>query len=127
MLRSIADKISEHGDGALTDEERLIWNTALVISIMAGSDRMTMPPAAEILSWGSARAGFREMRLPVLAEIVRMIVLELVFRADRADGNGAADEASLLRLAELKRRFQEIDADIDLPLQLGRMIDRLYR
>lgn len=105
----------------------MIWNTAVVISFMTGDRGLGVPRDASVLNWGAARAGFREMGLPTLAELVRMFVLELAYRADLDGRDRAADSASLLRIARLKRSFQAIDAEVDFLLELRRMIDRLYK
>ena len=101
-LNAIAHRISRHGEGALSDAESIIWNTAAVIFFMTGDERLGMPPDAKIFSWGAAQAGFREMGLPALGDVVRLLVIELAYRADLRRHDRAADSASLLRIADLK-------------------------
>lgn len=124
VLRDLAHKISAGGADKLTSPDTLIWNTAVVVSFMTGDGRIAMPPDARVLNWGAARAGFREMGLPTLAEFVRLLVLELAYRADLDGREGEANSASLLRIAELKQRFRAVEAEVDFPLELSRMIER---
>lgn len=126
VLHAIAQTIASHGRDALTDSEKLIWNTAVVVSFMTGDRRIKVPSDARVLSWGAARAGFNEMGLPVLAEFVRLLVLELAYRADLNVQNGSANSASLLRIAALKHRFQAIEGDIDFPWEIEQLICRVY-
>ncbi|HEY0595623.1 hypothetical protein [Sphingopyxis sp.] len=108
----------------MSNTDILIWNTAVVVSFMTGDRRIAVPTDASVLNWGAARAGFREMGLPDLAEFVRLFVLELAYRADLDGRDGEANSASLLRIAELKKRFQAVEAEVDFPLELSRMIER---
>ena len=125
-MRAIAQTILRHGRDALTDSEKLIWNTALVISVMTGDRRIAVPSDARVLSWGAARAGFNEMGFPALAEFVRRFVLELAYRADLDVRNGKANSASLLRIAALKHSFQASEVDIDFPGEIEQLICRVY-
>jgi uncharacterized sporulation protein YeaH/YhbH (DUF444 family) len=97
-----------------------------VIFFMTGDERLGMPPDAKIFSWGAAQAGFREMGLPALGDVVRLLVIELAYRADLRRHDRAADSASLLRIADLKQQFQAAQAEVDLSHELRRMMDRLY-
>lgn len=126
VLRAIAQTIATHGRDALTDSEKLIWNTALVISVMTGDRRIAVPSDARVLSWGAARAGFDEMGFPALAEFVRLFVLELAYRADLDIWNGKANSASLLRIAALKHGFQASESDINFPWEIEQLICRVY-
>lgn len=126
VLRDMAHRISNDGGKTLTGPERLIWNTAVVVAFMTGDGRVAVPPDAKVLNWGAARAGFREMGLPVLAEFVRLFVLELAYRADLDAQDGEANLASLLRIAELQQRFGAIEAEVDFPYEFSRMIARLH-
>lgn len=126
VLRAIAQTIARHGRDALTDPEKLIWNTAVVISYMTGDRRIAVPSDARVLSWGAARAGFNEMGLPTLAEFVKFFVLELAYRADLDVRGGTANSASLLRIDALKQRFQAIGAEIDFRGEVEKMICRVY-
>lgn len=105
MLRDIAQRISAGDAGTLTKPDTLIWNTAVVVSFMTGDGRIAVPHDAKVLNRGAARAGFREMELPDLAEFVRLFVLELAYRADLDGRDGQENSASLLRIAELKKRL----------------------
>ncbi|MBU0825024.1 MAG: hypothetical protein KKA44_02460 [Alphaproteobacteria bacterium] len=125
-LQAIAQRISRHGAGALSDAESVIWNTAAVIFFMTGDNRLGMLPDAKIFSWGAARAGFREMGLPALGEVVRLLVIELAYRADLDGRNRAADSASLLRIAKLKQQFEAAQFTADLHNQLQEMIARAH-
>jgi hypothetical protein len=124
-LNGLAWRISDDGENALTDPEKLIWNTAVVIAMMTGDGRIGVPSDARISSWGAARAGFRAMGLPALAEFARLFVLELAHRADLDAGDRAADSASLLRIAELKQSFDAVEAEVDFHHELQAMIVRL--
>ena len=124
VLGDIAQRISAGDADKLTKADMLIWNTAVVVSFMTGDGRIAVPLDAPVLHWGAARAGFREMGLPDLAEFVRLFVLELAYRADLDGRDREANSASLLRIAELKKRFQTVEAEVDFPLELSRMIDR---
>lgn len=126
VLHAIAQTIASHGRDALTESEKLIWNTAVVVSFMTGDRSIGVPCDARILNWGAAQAGFREMGFPALAEFVNSLVLELVYRADLDVRDQRANSASLLRIAELKQNFQAIEAKIDLPGNLRMLIDRVY-
>lgn len=126
VLRAIAQTIASHGGDALTNPEKLIWNTAVVIAFMTGDRRIAVPPDARVLSWGAARAGFNEMDFPALAEFVKLFVVELAYRADLDVRDRAANSASLLRIAALKHRFQAIEAEIDFPGELTKLIHRVY-
>lgn len=124
-LNAIAQRISSYGADALSDEESVIWNTAAVIFLMTVDHRLGMPPDAKIFSWGAARAGFREMGLPALGEVVRLLVIELAYRADLDGLNRTADSASLLRIAKLKQRFETAQVGLDFAFELQEMINRL--
>lgn len=124
VLRDIAQRISAGDADTLTKPDTLIWNTAVVVSFMTGDGRIAVPHDAKVLNWGAARAGFREMGLPDLAEFVRLFVLELAYRADLDGRDGEANSASLLRITELKKRFRKAEAEVDFPLELSRMIER---
>ncbi len=124
-LRAIADRIAENGQNALTTGEKLVWNSAVVIAMMSGDSRIGVPPDATISCWGAASAGFRAMELPALAEFVRLLVLELAYRADLDAADRAADSASLLRIAELKRTFRAVEAEVDFRHELQALIVRL--
>lgn len=126
VLCAIARTIAEHGRDALTDPEKLIWNTAVVISFMTGDRRIGVPCDASVFNWGAARAGFLEMGLPTLAEFVKSLVIELAYRADLDARDRRANSASLLRIAELKRKFQAMEAEVDFPRELRQMIYRVY-
>ena len=126
VLDDIAARISATGANKLTRPDMLIWNTAVVVSFMTGDGRMAVPPDAKVLSWGAARAGFREMGLPDLAEFVRLFVLELAYRADLDGCDREANSASLLRIADLKQRFQAVETDVDFAYEFDRMIARLH-
>ncbi|OHD06253.1 hypothetical protein [Sphingopyxis sp. RIFCSPHIGHO2_12_FULL_65_19] len=126
VLRAITETIAKHGPEALTHSEKLIWNTAVVISFMTGDCRIAVPSDARVLSWGAARAGFNEMGFPALAELVRLFVLELAYRADLNVQNGTANSASLLRIAVLKQSFQASEGDIDFPREVEQLICRVY-
>lgn len=126
VLRAIAQTIARHGRDALTDPEKLIWNTAVVISFMTGDRRIAVPCDASVLNWGAARAGFNEMGFPALAEVVKLFVLELAYRADLDVLDSAANSASLLRISALKQRFQAIQSEIDFPGEVEQMICRVY-
>lgn len=126
VLQATARKISEQGKDTLTDAEKRIWNTAVVIFFMTGDSKINVPPDARVTSWGAAAAGFREMGHPKLAECVRSMVVELAYRADLHGRDQTANSASLLRIAELKRNFQTIEAEVDLSGELGELIHRLY-
>lgn len=125
-LHVIALRISSQGAGALSDTESIIWNTAAVIFLMTGDHRLGMPPDAKIFSWGAARAGFREMGLPALGEVVRLFVFEIAYRADLNGQDQAADSASLLRIAELKHQFEAAQVTADLYYELQEMIARAH-
>ncbi len=127
VLRAIAQRISVGGGDKLTNADELIWNTAIVVSFMTGDSRIAVPPDAKVLNWGAALAGFREMGLPGLAEFVRLFVLELAYRADLDARNREANSASLLRIAELKRRFRAVEAQVDFAYEFDRMIERLHQ
>lgn len=124
VLRDIALRISAGGADTLTKTDTLIWNTAVVVSFMAGDGRVAVPHDAKVLSWGAARAGFREMGRPDLAEFVRLFVLELAYRADLDGRDGKANSASLLRIAELKQRFQRVGSEVNFPLELSMLAER---
>ena len=124
VLRDIAQRISAGGADKMSNTDILIWNTAVVVGFMTGDRRIAVPTDARVLNWGAARAGFCEMGLPDLAEFVRLFVLELAYRADLDGRDGEANSASLLRIAELKKRFQAVEAEVDFPLELSRMIER---
>lgn len=126
VLHAIAQTIARHGRDALTDSEKLIWNTAVVVSLMTGDRRIEVPSDARVLSWGAARAGFNEMGFPELAEFVRLFVLELAYRADLDVQNGTANSASLLRIAALKHGFQASESDINFPREIEQLICRIY-
>ena len=126
VLQATARKISEQGKDALSDAEKRIWNTAVVIFFMTGDSRIGVPADARVTSWGAAAAGFREMGYPNLAECVRSLVVELAYRADLQGRDQAANSASLLRIAELKRNFQAIEAEVDFSGELRDLIDRVY-
>jgi len=126
VLRAIAETIAKHGRAALTDSEKLIWNTAVVVSFMTGDRRISVPSDARVSSWGAARAGFNEMGFPALAEFVRLFVLELAYRADLDVQNRRANSASLLRIAALKERFQASEGDIDFSREIDQLICRVY-
>ncbi len=125
-LRAIAHTIARHGQDALTESEKLIWNTAVVISFMTGDRRITVPSDARVLSWGAARAGFNEMGFPALAEFVRLFVLELAYRADLDVQNRTANSASLLRIEALKESFRASEGDIDFSREIEQLICRIY-
>lgn len=125
-MRAIAQTIARHGRDALTDSEKLIWNTAVVISFMTGDRRIAVPSDARVLSWGAARAGFNEMGFPALAEFVRLFAIELAYRADLDVQNGTVNSASLLRIAALKHGFQASEAEIDFSWEIERLICRVY-
>lgn len=125
-LRAIACTIAGHGKDALTDPEKLIWNTAVVISFMTGDRSLAIPSDARMLSWGAARAGFNEMGFPPLAEFVQSLVVELAYRADLDVRDRSENSASLLRITELKRKFRAIEAEADLPRELTKLIHRIY-
>lgn len=59
VLQATARKISEQGKDTLTDAEKRIWNTAVVIFFMTGDSKINVPPDARVTSWGAAAAGFR--------------------------------------------------------------------
>lgn len=125
-VRDIAGTISAHGPGALTKSEHMIWNTAVVIYLMTGDDRMiALHDEARVHSWSAARAGFREMGLPALADFVKSLVFELAYRADLDASDRAAESASLRRIADLKRDFQAVATEVDLAAGLGQLIARL--
>ncbi|HWV61220.1 MAG TPA: hypothetical protein VN034_11230 [Sphingopyxis sp.] len=125
VLQRISRRISADGAHALPDADKLIWNTAIVIALMTGDTRIALPPGAEIGSWGAARAGLREMALPQAAELVRLLVLELAYRADLGGRDREAGMASLLRIADLKQRFQEIAAEVDITVKFRTMMEHL--
>ncbi|ALH80067.1 hypothetical protein AN936_06730 [Sphingopyxis macrogoltabida] len=74
VLRDIAQRISAGGADKMSNTDILIWNTAVVVGFMTGDRRIAVPTDARVLNWGAARAGFREMGLPDLAEFVRLFV-----------------------------------------------------
>lgn len=125
-LNAIAHRISRHGAGALSDAESVIWNTAAVIFFVTGDNRHGMPPDAKIFSWGAARAGFREMGLPALGEVVRLLVIELAYRADLDGQNRSADSSSLLRIAKLKQQFEAAQLTADLHKKFQDLIARAH-
>jgi hypothetical protein len=126
-LRDIAQRISAGGADRMSNADILIWNTAVVVSFMTGDRRIAVPPDAKVLNWGAARAGFREMRLPALAEFVRLFVIEMAYRADLDGRDREANSASLLRIADLKQRFRAVEAQVDFAYEFDRMIARLHR
>lgn len=126
VLRDIAQRIYAGDADTPTKPDTLIWNTAVVVSVMTDDGRIAVPHDAKVLNWGAARAGFREMGLPDLAELVRLFVLELAHRADLDGRDGQANSASLLRIADLKRRFQAVEAAVDFAYEFDRLIARLH-
>ncbi|QCB56731.1 hypothetical protein E5675_21330 [Sphingopyxis sp. PAMC25046] len=110
----------------MSHADMLIWNTAVVVSFMTGDCRIAVPHGAKVLNWGAARAGFREMGLPDLAEFVRLFVLELAYRADLNGRDREANSASLLRIADLKQSFQSVEAKVDFAYEFDRMVARLH-
>lgn len=126
VLRDIAQRLSTGGADKMSDADIFIWNTAVVVSFMTGDRRIAVPFDAKVLNWGAARAGFREMGLPALAEFVRLFVLELAYRADLDGRDRKANSASLLRIADLKQRFQAVEAEIDFAYEFDKMIVRLH-
>lgn len=127
VLNLIACRISADGVAGLTETEKLIWNTAVVIALMTGDSSIGVPSGAKISSWGAASAGFRAMGFPKLAECVRLFVLELAYRADLDERDKAADSASLVRVAELKHSFSATGAEVDFGIELANMIAKLHR
>lgn len=125
-LSAIAQRISDQGENLLTDSEKLIWNTAVVIAFTTDDNRIGVPTDAKISSWGAARAGFRAMGLPEMAEFVRMLVIELAYRADLNIRDEAADSASLLRIADFKHSIRMIEAEFDFHYELNELIAGLH-
>jgi len=66
------------------------------------------------------------MGFPALAEFVRLLVLDLAYRADLDVQNRSANSASLLRIATLKHIFQASEGDIDFPREIEQLICRVY-
>lgn len=126
VLRDIAQRISAGSAYKMSHADMLIWNTAVVVSFMTGDGRIAVPHDAKVLNWGAARAGFREMGLPDLAEFVRLFVLELAYRADLNGRDREANSASLLRIADLMQSFQSVEAKVDFAYEFDRMVARLH-
>lgn len=126
ILRAIGQTLAVHGDEALTDGERIIWNTALVLSFLIGDRKNSFGSDARVRHWSAARIGFDAMNLPEAADCVVSLVKELAHRAELRPSDRYGDAASLLRLADLKRRFRTIEAENDLPAMLDAMVDRTY-
>ncbi len=124
VLPLIARKIATGGAAALTLPESLLWNTAVVLSSMAIDRECQVPSEAKIFSWAAARAGFIEMGSPAAADIVSSLVAELAYRSEAEALDKAANDASLLRLADLKERFMAIDRAMDLWGALACLVDR---
>lgn len=124
LLRTIATKIASDGPEKLGPRDRLVWNTAVVISTMTSDVTGRVPNDAKVFSWGSARAGFVAMGAPEAGEIISSLVLELAHRSERRPLRKAAGNASLLRLASLKTQFCEIDRETSLWDKLASLVTR---
>lgn len=114
------------GDAALTDGERIVWNTGLVLAIFAETVPSIFRPGAKVRSWSSAHKGFAAMGLPDAAGHIAMLVNELAYRSERPRRRRDEEDASLLRLAGIKHRFREITAEHDPLLMLDGLIERIY-
>lgn len=126
MLRAIDRRIRDLGDRSLTNGERIIWSTALVIAILTGDRGAPFSAPAKLRHWSAARIGFTAMELPDAADCVVALVQELAYRAALAPNDRQAESRSLVRLAMLRRRFRTISAGTDMPARFNAMIERLY-
>jgi hypothetical protein len=126
VIHAIGQTLDALGDQALTDGERIIWNTSLVLSFMTNERHGYSRPGAKVQHWSAARIGFCAMRLPDAAECVASLVKELAHRTELAPSDTYGQGASLLRLANLKQRFRRIEAENDLAARLDAMIDQTY-
>ena len=126
VLRAIHRTELAFGEAALTDGERIVWNAGLVLAIFTETMPNVFQPSAEVRSWPAARRGFVAMGLPDAAGHVAVLVKELAYRSERPRRSRDEEEASLLRLAGLKRRFREITAEHDALLMLDGLIERIY-
>lgn len=114
------------GDAALTDGERIVWNTGLVLAIFTDGLPDVFRRGARAQSWSAARRGFIAMGLPDAADDVAMLVKELAYRTEQPRRSRDDEDASLLRLAGLKLRFRENLAGRDPLLMLDALIERIY-
>jgi hypothetical protein len=125
-MRAIGETLTAFGYDALTDSERVIWNTALALSFLTGYRKEAFNPDARVHHWSAARIGFESMKVPDAADCVASLVTELAFRAELPLRGRRGEADSLLRLADLQQRFRRIDAENDLPAKLDAMIERSY-
>lgn len=126
VLRAIDQTELAFGDEALTDGERVIWNTGLVLSIFTDSLPDAFRCGAKVRSWPAAQRGFVAMGLPDAAEHVAVLVKELAYRAETLRRSQNDEDASLLRLAELKLLFWKVSAERDLLIMLDALIELVY-
>lgn len=126
VLRTIGQTQLIFGDDALTESERIIWNTALLLSIFTEILPDSFWRDAKVRSWPAARSGLIAMGLPDAAEHVASLVKELAYRAEQPRRSRDDDGASLERLAKLKLGFRKIETEHDLPTMLDEMAEQLY-
>ena len=126
VLGAIDQTQRAFGDAALTDGEHILWNTGLLLSTFTGHLPDIFDRSAKVRSWSAARRGFICMGLPCAAEHIVVLVKELAYRSERPGRNDDDEAASLLRLAELKRRFHENSAERDPLAMFDALIEQIY-
>lgn len=126
VLDAIARTQSEFGDRALTDGERIIWNTALLLSVFTTSIPVSFARDARVRSWAAARNGLIAMGLRDAADCTPGLVKELAYRTEQPRRNRDAEAASLQRLARLKQGFCSIEIQDTIPAKLENLIEQIY-
>lgn len=126
VILAIGATQTAFGYDALTESERLIWNTALVLSFLTGDRKDFFKNDARVRQWSAAYNGFVAMNLPDAADCVATLVKELAFRTEISPRDRRGDTASLLRLADLNARIKKIEAENNLPGKLNALIEHSY-